>query len=253
MEGTTYAALRDAIGAEVPAATAKIVTGEGVGRELVLTYPDRVVGSLADPGLDARVLERLRSMLRGGGTRLEEFDGRRIFLEAHLPPPHLVIIGGVHIAIPLVTFGSTLGFRTTVIDARAQFLTEERFAHADRIIESWPDEGLSQLNLHPGVAAVCLAHDPKFEDPAMEVLLRSDVGYIGAVGSRNTSAERRERLKATGFTDAELDRIHGPVGLNIGATTPEEIALSIMAEIIAVRRGKDPRTAPVVAPAKTAA
>src|SRR5207248_1852822 len=125
----------------------------------------------------------------------------------------------------------------------------ERFPHADRIIEAWPDEALETLALHPGVAAVCLAHDPKFEDPAMQVLLRSDVGYIGAVGSRNTSAERRERLKAAGFSDADLDRIHGPVGITIGAKTPEEIALSIMAEVVAVRRGRDPRSA--LAPAKS--
>lgn len=253
MDGNAYRALRDAITSEIPAAAATIVSGEGLGSELVLTYPNRVVGSLADPVLDEQVAETLRAMLRDGGTGLEEIDGRRIFLEAHLPPPHLVIIGGVHIAIPLVTFGSTLGFRTTVIDARAQFLTSERFAHADRIIESWPDEGLNQLNLHPGVAAICLAHDPKFEDPAMQVLLRSDVGYIGAVGSRTTSAERRERLKASGFTDADLDRIHGPVGLNIGAKTPEEIALSIMAEIIAVRHGRHPRSSPVVETAKSTA
>lgn len=248
MDSTAFAALRDAINDEIPAATAKVVSGPDTGSELVIVYPDRVIGGLGSPTADEQAGRTLRAMLRDGGTALEEIDGRRVFLEAHLPPPHLVVIGAVHIAIPLVTFGQTLGYRTTVIDARAQFATDERFPHADRLIEAWPDEALNQLNLHPGVAAVCLAHDPKFEDPAMEVLLRSDAGYIGAVGSRNTSTERRERLKATGFTDEQLDRIHGPVGLNIGGKTPEEIALSIMAEIVAVRRGRDPRSA--VAPAK---
>jgi len=248
MDTTIYKALRDAITDEVPAATAKVVSGPDTGSELLIVYPDRVLGSLGSLDADEQAGDRLRSMLRDGGTALEEIGERRVFLEAHLPPPHLVIIGAVHIAIPLVTFGQTLGYRTTVIDARAQFATDERFPHADRLIEAWPDEALNQLNLHPGVAAVCLAHDPKFEDPAMEVLLRSDAGYIGAVGSRATSAERRERLKATGFTDEQLDRIHGPVGLNIGGKTPEEIALSIMAEIVAVRRGRDPRAA--IAPAK---
>jgi xanthine dehydrogenase accessory factor len=249
MDSNQFAALRDAINDEIPAATAKVVSGQDAGSELMIVYPDRILGGLGSPAADEEAGRLLQTMLRDGGTSLIEIDGRQVFLESHLPPPHLVVIGAVHIAIPLVTFGQTLGYRTTVIDARAQFATDERFPHADRLIEAWPDEALTQLNLHPGVAAVCLAHDPKFEDPAMEVLLRSDVGYIGAVGSRATSAERRERLKATGFSDEQLDRIHGPVGLNIGGKTPEEIALSIMAEIVAVRRGRDPRAA--VAPAKS--
>ncbi|MGH9176583.1 MAG: XdhC family protein, partial [Vicinamibacterales bacterium] len=248
MQSIVFESLRDAIRDEVPAAIAKVVSGPDAGSELLIVYPNTVLGGLGSPAADESAGRTLRSMLRDGGTGLEEIDGRQVFLEAHLPPPHLVVIGAVHIAIPLVTFGQTLGFRTTVIDARAQFATDERFPHADRLIEAWPDEALTQLNLHPGVAAVCLAHDPKFEDPAMEVLLRSDAGYIGAVGSRNTSSERRERLKAAGFSDEQLDRIHGPVGLNIGGKTPEEIALSIMAEIVAVRSGRDPRLA--VAPAK---
>lgn len=248
MESTQYAALRNAIQGEVPAANAKVISGPDTGSELLIVYPDQVHGSLGSFQADESAGQMLRAMLRDGGSALEEIDGRRVFLEAHLPPPHLVIIGAVHIAIPLVTFGHTLGFKTTVIDARSQFATDERFPHADRLIEAWPDDALQQLNLHPGVAAVCLAHDPKFEDPAMEVLLRSDAGYIGAVGSRATSNERRERLAATGFTDEQLDRIHGPVGLNIGGKSPEEIALSIMAEIVAVRRGRDPQAA--VAPAK---
>jgi xanthine dehydrogenase accessory factor len=248
MDSKVFSALRDAIQNEIPAAIAKVVNGPDIGSELLIIYPDQILGGLGSPAADEQTSRTLLTMLRDGGTSLEEIDGRQIFMEAHLPPPHLVIVGAVHIAIPLVTFGQTLGYRTTVIDARAQFATDERFPHADRLIEAWPDEALNQLNLHPGVAAVCLAHDPKFEDPAMEVLLRSDAGYIGAVGSRNTSLERRERLKAAGFTDEQLDRIHGPVGLNIGGKTPEEIALSIMAEIVAVRRGRDPRSA--VAPAK---
>lgn len=251
METRLYAQLRDAIAREVPAAAGKVIAGPGLGNELLLVHPDHVVGSLGDPPADEEALRALRPMLRDGGTSIVELGDRRLFLEAHLPPPHLVVIGAVHIAIPLVTFGQTLGFRTTVIDARGHFATDERFPHADRLIEAWPDEALAQLSLHPGVAAVCLAHDPKFEDPAMEVLLRSDAGYIGAVGSRATSNERRERLKAAGFTDEQLDRIHGPVGINIGAKTPEEIAVSIVAEIIAVRRGRDPRVA--LAPAKSTA
>lgn len=251
METSVYSRLREAIRSEIPAAHAKVVSGPGIGSELLLVHPGESLGTLGSPAADEKTLRALRPMLRDGGTGRIEIGEQRLFVEAHLPPPHLVIIGAVHIAIPLVTFGTTLGFRTTVIDARSQFATDERFPHADRLIEAWPDEGLQQLSLHPGVAAVCLAHDPKFEDPAMLVLLRSDVGYIGAIGSRATSAERLERLRAAGFSDEELVRIHGPVGINLGAKTPEEIALSIMAEIVAVRRGRDPRS--VMAAAKSAA
>lgn len=252
MRAEHYEALREAISAEIPAATARIVSGPGTGADMLLVHPGTLLGTLGDPDVDAKARELLSAQLREGDPGLVEIGDRRVFVEGHRPPPHLVIIGAVHIAIPLVTFGSTLGYRTTVIDARSQFATDERFPHADQLIEAWPDEALATLSLHPGVAAVCLAHDPKFEDPAMEVLLRSDVGYIGAVGSRATSAERLERLKASGFSDEDLSRIHGPVGLNIGGKTPEEIALSIMAEIVAVRRGRDPKSATTVASAKSA-
>lgn len=251
MNEERYAALRAAIASEIPAATAKTISGDNVGADMLLVHPDTLLGSLGDPETDSAVHALLAEMLREGDPRLVEVGERRVFLEGHRPSPHLVIVGAVHIAIPLVTFGHTLGFRTTVIDARAQFATDERFPHADRLIEAWPDEALSQLSLHPGVAAVCLAHDPKFEDPAMEVLLRSDAGYIGAIGSRATSAERFERLKAAGFSDEQLGRIHGPVGLNLGGKTPEEVALSIIAEIVAVRRGRDPKALATVAPAKS--
>lgn len=251
MQGTLYTTLRDAIANEVPAATARVIAGSLLGGELLLVHPSAVHGSLGDAAVDAEVLANLRTLLRDGGTAQLSVGDERIFVESFLPPPHLVVVGAVHIAIPLVTFASTLGYRTTVIDARGQFATEERFPHAGTLIEAWPDEALAQVHLHPGVAAVCLAHDPKFEDPAMHALLRSDVGYIGAIGSRTTSGERRERLAGEGFTDEELNRIRGPVGLNIGSKTPEEIALAIMAEIVAVRRGRDPRAA--VAPAKSTA
>lgn len=237
MKLPVYQQLRAAIERESPAVTARVIVGPEIGAELLLVHPDTVHGSLNGSGLDDAALAEMRGMLRDGGTRLAEIDGRRVFLEAHLPAPHLVVIGAVHIAIPLVTIAAALDYKTTVIDARGQFATDERFPHVDRLIEAWPDEGLAQINLHPGVAAVVLAHDPKFEDPAMYALLTSDVGYIGAIGSRATSGERRRRLAEVGFTDEQLDRINGPVGINIGAKTPGEIAVSIMAQIIATRRG----------------
>lgn len=250
MNAEVYLALRDAIESDTPAVAATVVAGDTRGAELLLTHPAAVVGSLGSPELNDEALTVMRQLLRDGGATSVDLGGARVFIEAHLPPPQLVVIGAVHIAIPLVGIAKVMGYNTTVIDARGVFATDERFPHVDRLIEAWPDEGLAQVKLHPGVAAVVLAHDEKFEDPAMEVLLRSDVGYIGAVGSRATSLTRLERLRGYGFGDAELGRIHGPVGLNLGGKTPEEIALSIMAEIIAVRNGKAPERA--LATAKSA-
>lgn len=248
MRADVYERLNQAISHDVAAATATVLTGGEAGNSMVLVQPGEIVGSLGSPTLDDAARSELERLIEDGGAQTVEIEGRRIFFEAHLPPPHLVVIGAVHIAIPLVSIARIMGYKTTVIDARGVFATDEHFPHTDDLIEEWPDDGLRQLNLHPGVAAVILAHDEKFEDPALEVLLRSEVGYIGAVGSRNTSAQRLERLRGYGFTDEQLARIHGPVGLDLGGRSPQEIALSIMAEIIAVRNGKDPREA--MTPAK---
>lgn len=250
MDVETFGAIRQAIHDERPVAFATVIVGDLIGNYLARVHPDTVVGTLGTPEMDETAMAELRLAIVDGAARNIEVAGQRIYIEAQLPPPHMVIVGAVHTAIPLIQYAQVLGFRTTVIDARSSFATEERFPMADRMIEAWPDEGLAQVNLHPGVAAVILAHDPKFEDPAMEALLKSDVGYIGAIGSRKTSAERLDRLRDMGFTDADLDRIHGPVGLNLGGKSPEEIALAIVAEIIAVRNGKGPKQA--AAQAKTA-
>ncbi len=250
MRAETYNDLRSAIENSVRAATATCLEGPSAGEVVLLCAPDQFSGSFDDIALDEAVRGRLRDLIDDGGAGAEEIQGVRIFFEAHLPPPHLVIIGAVHIAIPLVSIARIMGFETTVIDARGVFATTERFPHSDDLVEAWPDEGLAEINLHPGVAAVILAHDEKFEDPALDVLLNSEVGYIGAVGSRRTSEERLVRLKGRGFTDEQLARIHGPVGLNLGGRSPQEIAISIMAEIVAVRNGRDSSRA--LAAAKTA-
>lgn len=249
MNAEVFQAVRDAIQQERPAAFATVVAGDHMGNYLAVIHPDTVLGTLGSESLDAQVLPELRAMLINGGEGTIDVGEQRVYMESQLPPPHLVVIGAVHTAIPLIGYAQILGYKTTVIDARGTFATSERFPNVDRLIEAWPDEGLAEVALHPGVAAVCLAHDPKFEDPAMEVLLKSDVGYIGAIGSRATSEERLVRLRQMGFTNADLDRIHGPVGLNLGGKSPEEIALAIMAEIIAVRNGKDPKLATAAAKA----
>jgi xanthine dehydrogenase accessory factor len=159
------------------------------------------------------------------------------FVYHHRWADQLVIVGGVHIAVPLVAIAKTLGFQTILIEPRSTFADPGRFGvEPDEILEEWPDKALEGVHLDGGTYVVLLTHDPKIDDVALRVLLQSDVRYIGALGSRTTQEQRRSRLREEGFSESEVARIHGPVGLDIGAKTPEEIAVSIMAEIVQVRR-----------------
>ncbi len=253
MSGEVFSALRQALHEEEAVVCATVIRGEPLGAKLLVFEHGRTVGSLGSEELEAAVLSDAERLLQSGEAETRTYrlsDGREVevFLEAHLPPRHLVVIGAVHIAIPLVAMAKELGYRTTVIDARAFFATRERFPHADHLIVAWPDEALTQIKITPQTDIVILAHDEKFEDPALHVALRSRAGYIGAIGSRKTSQQRVDRLRRAGFTDEDLRRIHAPIGIDIGAKTPQEIALSILAEIIAVRRG---RYSPQPRPAKS--
>jgi xanthine dehydrogenase accessory factor len=170
-------------------------------------------------------------------SAMAELDGRRHFVQAFPRRERLIVVGAVHISIPLVKLAKDLGFETIVIDPRATFADEERYeVRPDRLIAKWPNEALDPRMLTEQTYAAVLTHDPKIDDQALELLLQSPVRYIGALGSRSTHAERRDRLANAGLQPATLDRIHGPIGLGIGARTTEEIALSIMAEIVQVRR-----------------
>ncbi len=140
-------------------------------------------------------------------------------------------------AIPLVTFAKVLGFRVTVVDARAKFANRQRFPHADEIIVAWPDEAVAQLKLDTSTFVAILTHDPKIDEPALRNVLGTPVAYVGAIGSRKTHAERFERMADQGVDTALLPQVYAPIGLDLGAVSPEEIALSIMAEIVAVRHG----------------
>ncbi|MCC7434318.1 MAG: XdhC family protein [Methanoregulaceae archaeon] len=165
-------------------------------------------------------------------------EGDGWFYHVVSPPDRLLVIGAVHIAVSLVRFAKSLDFEVVVVDPRSALASAERFPDApDKMAVAWPDDALPSLGLDDSTYAVVLTHDPKIDDVALVHLLRSPVAYIGALGSRATQAKRRAFLLEQGFSEGEIDRIHGPVGLNIGARTPEEIAVSILAEIIQVRRG----------------
>ena len=172
-------------------------------------------------------------------TGIVETSLGEVFCQVFSTPATLHVIGAVHIAARLVELAQVLGFRTRVIDARAAFARQERFPHADEIIQAWPQEALSPEQLHPQDAVVVLSHDAKFDVPALEIALNSDVNYIGLLGSKKTQQKRKQALREKGFSPSALARIRGPVGLKIGAKTPAEIAVSILAEIITVQRSRE--------------
>ncbi|UCH61403.1 MAG: XdhC family protein [Anaerolineales bacterium] len=157
------------------------------------------------------------------------------FVDVHHPPPMLIIVGGVHISIALVNIAKTLGYRTVVVDPRRAFGSAARFADADQLVQQWPDKALQAIGINRSTAIAVLTHDPKLDDPALMVALPSKAFYVGALGSRGTQAKRRARLLEAGLTEAQLDRLYGPIGLDLGGRSPEEIALAIMGEIVRVR------------------
>src|ERR1700676_1669889 len=158
------------------------------------------------------------------GVELARRDGDW-FTEPFRRPAHLIIIGAIHIAIPLHRLAKLMGYRVTVVDARAKFATKERFPEADELVVAWPDEALAKINLDSSAYVVILTHDPKFDLPALRSVLKKDPGYIGAIGSRKTNRNRFDALRAEGFTEEQLARVHGPIGLDLGGRGAEETAL----------------------------
>jgi xanthine dehydrogenase accessory factor len=162
--------------------------------------------------------------------------GEKIFLQVHVPPPRLIVVGAVHIAQALVPMAAMTGYDVAVVDPRRAFGSDARFPNV-QVFGDWPDEALAKLAPDRGTAVVTLTHDPKLDDPALGAALKSDCFYVGALGSKRTHEKRLARLGEMGFGPADFARIHGPVGLSIGARSPSEIAISIMAQITQVRRG----------------
>jgi len=229
--------LRELLVDEKPAASVTIVGGPEslIGRNLTLSMsdPSARYGSL-DSSSDDKTVELAFQVAEPSLQELEP-EGIRAFVDLMPPPPTLVLVGGNQIAITLAKLAKTMDMRTVIVDPRRAFATEERFPEVDQLIQAWPSEAFKTVPLSTTTAVVMLTHDPKIDEPALELALPSPAFYIGALGSKRTQAKRRERLKERGLTEAELDRLHGPVGLDLGADTPEEIALSIMAEIVANR------------------
>ncbi len=184
----------------------------------------------------------IQKRLRMGKSGMEETAEGRVFLTVHVPSPKLVVTGAVHISQALAPIGKLVGYDVVIVDPRTAFASEERFPDV-KVIAQWPDEALPALNVDRYTAFVALTHDPKIDDPALKHALARDCFYIGALGSRKTHARRVERLKQAGLTDADIARIHAPIGLPIGAMSPPEIAVAIMAEITQALRLETERAA----------
>jgi len=238
-----YSPLSNAIQQEQPVAAGTIIKGESeqLGRTIVLLEDGPVYGALGD-GFDEVSMQAVREAFASGkpmrqtihaGQQEKEIE---IFVDVILPSPVLVIVGGAHISIALADLARILGFRTIIVDPRRSFANKARFPNVDRLVQLWPDEALAEIGINRSTAVATLTHDPKLDDPALMVALTSQAFYVGALGSKKTQAKRRQRLLDAGLSEAQLDRLHGPIGLDIHAKTPEEIALSIMAEIVATRQ-----------------
>lgn len=196
------------------------------GRDRLILEQDSVAGELG---------EAVAAAFRSGRSRAVEIAGQRYFLNVHLPAPRIVVIGAVHISQALAPIAAIAGYALEIIDPRTAFATSERFAGV-KLTAEWPQEALGPDGLDPYTALVAVTHDPKIDDYPIAEALRRGCFYVGALGSRKTHARRVERLKTEGLTEAEIGRIHAPVGIDIGAASPAEIAIAIMAEIIAALR-----------------
>lgn len=211
-----------------------VVEGDGVGAKALAVEGGETTGD----GVPAAALAQFDELIRRGRNSLVEVDGARVFAEWYGPPPRLLVYGAVDTAESLARGAKLLGWTAIVADARTKFLTPERIPSADELIAKWPDEAIADVAPDHQTAVVVLTHDDKFDEPALIAALATEAFYIGALGSRRNQERRRERLLEAGVPAEQLARIQGPCGLDIGADTQAETAVSILAEILAVRAGR---------------
>ena len=237
--------LAEAIRDETPVALATRLDDARRGAK-ILVDETGFQGSLGNAGLDAAVENEARALLSLAQTSLREFgaDGEptgveaRVFIQSFAPKPDMFVFGAIDFSRAMATIGKFLGYRVTVVDARPVFATKRRIPDADEIVVTWPDEFLSGARVSKSTVVIVLTHDVKFDVPLLQVALATKAGYIGVMGSRRTHANRLAALREAGVPESAFEKLHAPVGLDIGARTPEETAVSIAAEIIAARFGR---------------
>lgn len=228
-----------------PVAVATVLSGPGaIGARRVI-WPERSSGSLGVARLDEAVDDDARGMLAQGSTGIRRYGARgerrlddlSVFVHSFAPPPRMLVFGAIDFAAAVARIGKFLGYHVVVCDARPVFATTKRFPEADEVIVKWPHDYLSSITVDERTAICVLTHDPRFDVPLLEVALRTPAGYVGAMGSRRTHEDRLVRLARAGLDEVELKRLRSPIGLDLGARTPEETAVSIAAELIQLRWG----------------
>jgi xanthine dehydrogenase accessory factor len=234
LDTSFFEALRSVIEKEEQAVAVTVVRGpdEILGSEMLIREDGQVTGIIGRKWHEIILRLANESLANGISRRVVLNEDVEVFLEVLLPFPTLVIVGGVHIAVALTALAKTLGYRTVVIDPRKAWGNRERFPNADQLIQVWPEDAFEQVRVTRSTAIAMLTHDPKLDDPALKVALNSSAFYVGALGSKSTNAKRRKRLLNDGLSESQLSQLHAPIGLDIGAQTPEEIALAIMAEVV---------------------
>jgi xanthine dehydrogenase accessory factor len=237
MVSATLAAIGELVESERLAATATVVTGPDIGAKAVIDAERGVVAGALPTDVASDVLADAAELMEREQSRTLGYGERQIFIETLAPPPVLLIFGAGHVSQPLAHMAQIIGFRVIVADARKTWATAERFPDVDELIVEWPDAVFARHAPDRRTYVAITSHDPRFEDPVFPALHGAPIRYLGAMGSRRTHRARLERLAAQGWSEAELASIHGPIGLDLGAETPEEMAVSILGEIIQVRYG----------------
>lgn len=234
---TIVAALRELTKQERLGAAVTVVAGPDTGMKAVIDAEDGVIAGELPKAIAGDVLDDAAQLMEHEQHRTLEYGDREIYIETIAPQPLLLIFGAGHVAQPLSRMAQELGFRVVVSDARKTWATEERFPNVDQLIPEWPDQAFEQIEPDRRTYVVLLSHDARFENPVFPAVRDKPIRYLGAMGSRRTSRDRAERLAAEGWSQEEIDRIHAPIGIDIGAEQPAEVALSILAEITRVRYG----------------
>lgn len=238
LHAATYQTWHQILDGDIAAAAVTLIAGPEtrLGQKLIVWDDGSTTGSLGEEW-DERGIAAAQDALNTGQSGVTQLGaGVQAFVEVNLPVPTLIMVGGVHIAIALAHYAKILGYRTIIIDPRRAFGSDERFPHVDQLVAKWPTPAFADLPpINRSTAVALLTHDPKIDDPALHIVLPAKAFYIGALGSKKTHAKRVQRLQEAGIPQEQIDRLYAPIGLDIGAETPEEIALAVMAQIIAAR------------------
>ncbi|HWV35958.1 MAG TPA: XdhC/CoxI family protein [Thermomicrobiales bacterium] len=238
MSDASFGRLRQLVTDQVPVVMTTIVEGEGLGTRMIVTFDD-VEGSLGNPKLDAQVVQDARATLDAEVSVTRQYGEQRVFLDVYPLPPELILFGAVHLSQALSRFAQALGFRVTIVDARRALATRERFPNVERIIMKWPEEAFGELEIGRNTWIAILTHDSKFDEPAIMGALKTPARYVGAIGSRKVNAERREWLRQEGVREEDIARLRAPIGLDLGGQAPEEMAIAILGEILALRNQRE--------------